>query len=122
MGDPDVLRALGAIARVVAVRGNNDRGGWARGLRETEAVEVGGAKLLVIHDLAELDVDPAARGFAAVIAGHSHRPKVETRDGVLFVNPGSAGPRRFSLPIAVARLYVQKGRVRARIVMLPVPS
>jgi putative phosphoesterase len=122
VGDPDVLRALGAIAPVVAVRGNNDRGGWARDLRETETVEVGGATLFVIHDLAELDVDPAERGFTAVIAGHSHKPKVETRNGVLFLNPGSAGPRRFSLPIAVARLYVQQGRVRARIVVLPVPS
>jgi uncharacterized protein len=121
VGDPDVLRALGAIAPVVAVRGNNDRGGWARGLRETETVRVGGATLFVIHDLAELHLDPAQRGFAAVIAGHSHKPKVETRDGVLFLNPGSAGPRRFSLPIAVARLYVQHGRVRARIVVLPVP-
>lgn len=120
VGDPAVLVALGAIAPVVAVRGNNDRGPWARALRETETVEAGGARLLVLHDLADLDLDPAARGFAAVIAGHSHRPKVETRDGVLFLNPGSAGPRRFSLPIALARLSVGKGRVRARIIVLPV--
>jgi putative phosphoesterase len=122
VGDPAVLRALGAIAPVVAVRGNNDRGPWAQALRERETVEAGGARLLVLHDLADLDVDPATRGVAAVIAGHSHRPKVETRNGVLFLNPGSAGPRRFSLPIAVARLSVRNGRVRARVVVLPVPA
>jgi putative phosphoesterase len=118
VGHPDVLTALEQIAPVVAVRGNNDRGEWARRLRETETVEVERARLFVIHDVKELDRDPAAHGFAAVIAGHSHRPNVETRDGVLFFNPGSAGPRRFSLPLAVGRADVRQGRVRARIILL----
>ena len=120
VGHPDVLTALGRIAPVVAVRGNNDRGAWARRLRATETVEIEGARLFVIHDMAELGGDPAARDIAAVIAGHSHRPKLETRNGVLFLNPGSAGPRRFSLPLSVARLTVRKGRVRARLVPLSV--
>lgn len=104
IGDPAVLEALARIAPVTAVRGNNDAGPWARKLRETEELRFGKTRILVIHDLAQLDLDPAAAGFHVVIAGHSHRPKQELRDGVLYVNPGSAGPRRFKLPIAVARL------------------
>jgi uncharacterized protein len=118
IGHPDVLAGLRALAPVVAVRGNNDHGAWARALREREVVEIGGATLYVLHDLATLDVAPAAAGFTAVIAGHSHRPAMSRHDGVMFLNPGSAGPRRFSLPIAVARLTVHHGRVRARIVTL----
>ena len=104
IGDPAVLEALARIAPVTAVRGNNDTGPWARKLRETEALRIGKTRIFVIHDLAQLDLDPAAAGFDVVVAGHSHRPKEELRDGVLYVNPGSAGPRRFKLPIAVARL------------------
>ncbi len=122
VGHADVLTALERIAPVVAVRGNNDRGAWARRLRETETVDVDGARLFIIHDVNELDRDPAASGFAAVIAGHSHRPGIERRGGVLFFNPGSAGPRRFSLPLAVGRADVRRGRVRARIIRLAVPS
>jgi putative phosphoesterase len=118
IGSPAVLEALSTIAPVSAIRGNNDRDAWARRLPETAAVEVGGARLYVLHDVHDLDLDPAAGGFAAVIAGHSHRPAVDQRDGVLFVNPGSAGPRRFSLPVAVARLYVSAGRARAEIIAL----
>jgi len=118
VGHPDVLRALGAIAPVVAVRGNNDRGPWARKLRETERIELGGGRLYVLHDLAALAIDPVAEGIDVVIAGHSHRPSITRRDGVTFLNPGSAGPRRFSLPIALARLSVGQGQVRARIVEL----
>ena len=118
IGHPDVLKALEAIAPVIAVRGNNDRGPWAGGLRETERVQVGGTVLYVVHDLAKLAIDPIAAGVDVVIAGHSHRPSITKRGGVTFLNPGSAGPRRFSLPIALARLDVQKGRVRARIVEL----
>jgi putative phosphoesterase len=121
VGHPDVLAALERLAPVVAVRGNNDRGPWARRLPATETVEIEGARLLVIHDVAELQEDPAGNDIAAVIAGHSHRPKVETRNGVLFLNPGSAGPRRFSLPLSVARVNVRDGRVRARIVLLSIP-
>ena len=118
VGHPDVLETLETIAPVVAVRGNNDRGRWARGLQETERVAVDGVVLFVVHDLATLAIDPVAAGVQVVIAGHSHRPSITKRDGVTFLNPGSAGPRRFALPIALARLDVQKGRVRARIVEL----
>ena len=121
LGTPDLLDSLRAIAPVIAVRGNNDRGAWARALRETETVELDGARLHVVHDVKELAIDPAARGIDVVIAGHSHRPSLVRREGVLFLNPGSAGPRRFSLPIALARLDVDAGvgsRVRARIITL----
>jgi len=118
IGSAEVLSALAAIAPVTAIRGNNDRDAWARALPETEAVEVGGVWLYVLHDMHELDLDPRAAGFAAVIAGHSHRPLIEERHGTLYVNPGSAGPRRFTLPVAVARLYVAAGSVRGELVPL----
>jgi len=118
IGAPTVLDALRAIAPVTAIRGNNDRDAWARRLPDTAAVEIGGAALYVLHDMHELNLDPSAAGFAVVIAGHSHRPGIVERQGTLFVNPGSAGPRRFTLPIAVARLYIRSGRVRAELVVL----
>ncbi len=118
IGGPEVLTQLGAIAPVAAVRGNNDRGAWAAALPETDVVDVGGRLLYVLHDVKTLDLDPAAAGFHAVIAGHSHKPSVQERDGVLFLNPGSAGPRRFSLPIALARLRVGGARLDAEIVRL----
>lgn len=118
VGAPEVLAALRALAPVTAVRGNNDRGAWAGTLAESEAVEVAGRWLYVLHDLHALDLDPAAAGFAAVIAGHSHRPLIEERKGVLFVNPGSAGPRRFTLPVAVARLRIGGGRIEGETVVL----
>lgn len=117
IGTPDVLAALRAIAPVVAVRGNNDRGAWARGLRETETVEVAGVRLHVVHDVKELAIDPAAKGVDVVIAGHSHEPAIVRHNGVLFLNPGSAGPRRFTLPVALARLDVGP-RVQTRIIAL----
>jgi putative phosphoesterase len=120
VGGPEVLDALRAVAPVVAVRGNNDRGPWAAALAETEVVETGGRSLYVLHDLKELDLDPRAAGFDAVIAGHSHQPRIERRDGVLYLNPGSAGPRRFRLPIAVAWLAVDSTRLDAEIVHLDV--
>ena len=120
VGSPDVLEALRAIAPVVAVRGNNDRGGWATALAETEVVETDGRSLYVLHDLKELDLDPRAAGFDAVIAGHSHQPRIERRDGVLYLNPGSAGPRRFRLPIAIAWLAVEAAGLDAEIVHLDV--
>lgn len=120
IGTPDVLRALRALAPVTAVRGNNDRGGWARALRETATLEIGGARLHVVHDVGDLTVDPTTAGIDVVIAGHSHRPSLARRDGVLFLNPGSAGPRRFTLPISVATLTAREGRVRARLVTLAV--
>jgi len=122
VGGPEVLAALAAIAPVTAVRGNNDRGAWAARLPATAAVELGGAWLYCLHDVHELDVDPRVAGFAAVIAGHSHRPAAEWRDGVLFLNPGSAGPRRFRLPIALARLRIPAaGRLEPEILTLETP-
>ena len=108
---------------MTAIRGNVDRGNtekdaWARSLPETQAVELGGIDIYVLHDLARLDLKPEAAGFRVVISGHSHSPKRETRDGVLYVNPGSAGPRRFKLPVSVARLKVSEGTVEAEIVVL----
>lgn len=118
IGAPEVLEDLRGIAPVAAVRGNNDRGRWAASLPETEVVDVGGVSLYVLHDLHDLDLDPAAAGFRAVIAGHSHRPRIETRNTVLYLNPGSAGPRRFTLPIAIARLHVRGDRLDAEIIEL----
>ena len=120
VGHPAVLEALRALAPLVAVRGNNDRGAWAESLSATEVVEVAGLSLYVLHDLAELDVDPKAAGFHAVIAGHSHQPKLERRGGVLYLNPGSAGPRRFRLPVALARVRVSAAGVDAELVELAV--
>lgn len=120
VGAPEVLDRLREVAPVVAVRGNNDRAPWAAALPATEVVEVERTLLYVLHDLHELDLDPAAAGFHAVIAGHSHRPRVEERNGVLFLNPGSAGPRRFSLPIALARLRLRGTALDAEIVELGV--
>ncbi len=120
IGTPDVLEALQTIAPVVAVRGNNDKDEWAHVLPETEVVEVGSVALYVLHDVNELDLDPAAAGFRAVISGHSHRPAVARRLGVLFVNPGSAGPRRFKLPVSVARLHIQGDSVAAELIELEV--
>lgn len=121
VGGPEVLDALRKIAPVVAVRGNNDRGPWANALAETEIVHAGGVRLYVIHDVAAMDLDPARAGFAAVIAGHSHKPRCEERGGVLWFNPGSAGPRRFKLPIAIGRLEISLGRVSGEIVELRIP-
>ncbi len=115
-----VLPALRRVAPVTAVRGNTDRGAWCDDLRETEAVEIGGALILVLHDLARLDVEPAGAGIAAVVSGHTHVPRATVRRGVLYLNPGSAGPRRFALPVSVARLTVADGKVAAEIVRLDV--
>jgi hypothetical protein len=120
VGEAGVLAALGELAPVRAVRGNNDAGPWARALPTDDVVELDDHALYVIHDLGELGLQPAAAGFAAVLSGHSHRPSVETRKGVLFVNPGSAGPRRFTLPVAIAQITLGPGTCDARIVELPV--
>ena len=111
-----VLESLAAIAPLTAVRGNNDRGAWAAALPEAAVVRLGGIVVCAIHDLSELDVDLAAAGVRVVVSGHSHRPLVQERDGVLYVNPGSAGPRRFTLPISAGQLVVDGGRVSARLV------
>jgi uncharacterized protein len=116
--DPEILEALAAIAPLTAVRGNNDHGAWAERLPATALVPLGDVLLYAIHDLAELDLDPPAAGVHAVVSGHSHKPLVRTRDGVVYVNPGSAGPRRFKLPISVGELLVADGAVTARTVTL----
>jgi hypothetical protein len=118
VGSPDVLDALRAVAPVHAVRGNVDRGVWTESLPETAVVEVAGRSLYVLHDRAELDLDPATAGFAAVIFGHSHRPHHEEKDGVVFLNPGAAGPRRFRLPVSLARVTVDEARVDVRMIEL----
>jgi uncharacterized protein len=104
VGKPEILEALQALAPVVAVRGNIDSDPWASALPLTAVVEDGGASIYVIHDVHALDLDPAVAGFHIVVSGHSHKPASEQRAGVLYVNPGSAGPRRFKLPITVARM------------------
>jgi uncharacterized protein len=116
--DPEILSALEEIAPVTAVRGNNDRGAWASLIHETAMLQVGATFIYVIHDLAEMAMDPRAAGIHAVISGHSHRPLSALRDGVLFVNPGSAGPRRFNLPVSVGRLVVSGTKVEAQLLEL----
>ena len=118
IGSPRILEALAALAPLTAVRGNNDRDDWARHVPETAVVQCGAVRIYVIHDLSELAIDAAAEGVRVVVTGHSHQPRVEERGGVLYVNPGSAGPRRFRLPIAVGELVVDGDRVEARIVEL----
>jgi uncharacterized protein len=120
IGTPEVLAQLAAIAPVTAVRGNNDKGAWADAIPETERFEFHGTFIYAIHDLAQLDIEPASAGVGVVISGHSHKPVIEHRDGVVYVNPGSAGPRRFRLPVAVAELVVNGGAVNARIVELKI--
>ncbi|GAB3774266.1 metallophosphoesterase family protein [Ramlibacter monticola] len=110
-----VLAELARLAPLTAVRGNNDRGAWAQRLREREVLRLGGATLLVLHDIADLRLAPDTAGAGTVVCGHSHQPRVEQRDGVLVVNPGSAGPRRFRLPISAGELIVEQGRVTARL-------
>jgi hypothetical protein len=119
IGSPQILEELARIAPVTAVRGNNDQVPWAAHLRDTEVLRVGKADIYVVHDIAELDIGPAG-GFAAVIAGHSHKPGQQIRDGVLYVNPGSAGPRRFRLPVSVGRLRVSGARIEAELIILEI--
>jgi putative phosphoesterase len=118
IGAADVLEALATVAPVTAVRGNNDRATWAGNIPLTAVVTAAEAHLYLLHDVQELDLDPAAAGFAAVISGHSHRPAQHERDGVLYFNPGSAGPRRFNLPIAVGLITVDGRAVRGEIIVL----
>jgi putative phosphoesterase len=118
VGDPAILERLRAIAPTFAVRGNVDTSPWAEALPLTEVVEAGHLQIYVIHNLADLDLDPKAAGFAAVVSGHTHRPHAEVRHDVLYLNPGSAGPCRFTLPIAVARLNITGARISYEIVQL----
>ena len=118
VGSFEILEKLSTIAPVTAVRGNVDKGAGSRKLPETQVLEVGGISIYVLHDLAQLDLKPKAAGFAVVVSGHSHVPKQETRDGVLYFNPGSAGPRRFKLPVSVGRLILEESGVRSEILQL----
>lgn len=120
VGAPEILQQLASIApgAVTAIRGNVDNADWARGLPETEVVELAGVSIYVLHDLAQLDLKPDAAGFKVVISGHSHVPKQAKRSGVLYFNPGSAGPRRFKLPVTVGKLTVSDGNVRGEIVQI----
>jgi putative phosphoesterase len=120
VGRPDIIDRLRALAPTYAVRGNIDTQAWASKRPATEVVEVGPLLLWLLHDIADLDLDPVAAGFAAVIFGHSHKPSIEMRAGVLYLNPGSAGPRRFRLPVTVARLRVSGGSLVPEIVELGV--
>lgn len=118
VGNPEILEALGALAPVTAIRGNVDTAAWCRDLPETETFSAGGHDFYLIHNLDEIDLDPRAAGFAGVIYGHSHWPSIKHHDGVLYLNPGSIGPRRFSLPISFAMLEVEGDRVDPRLVEL----
>ena len=120
IGRPEVLQALEAVAPVIAVRGNNDQDAWAAAIPDSVVVDVDTLRIYVLHDVKVLDFDLAPAGFSAVICGHSHQPRLEQRDGVWFVNPGSAGPRRFKLPVTVARLYVHAGTLTPELVALQV--
>ncbi len=120
VGTLEVLEQLRKIAPVTVVRGNVDRGAWAQTIPLHEVTEIEGASIFMLHILAELNLKPEAAGFAAVIYGHSHKPASEVRKGVLFFNPGSAGPRRFKLPVTVGKLIVEGSKVRAEIVELDV--
>jgi putative phosphoesterase len=122
IGDAAILAALREIAPVTAVRGNNDVGSWARAIRETETLKISNVSIHVLHDVSQLGVDPAAAGFQAVISGHSHKPRSHMKEGVLFVNPGSAGPRRFTLPISLGFLVISEGAVQAELVELKTPG
>ncbi len=118
IGSAEILTKLEAIAPVTAVRGNVDKEAWSRKLPETEVVELEGVSIYLLHDLAQLDLKAEAAGFHVVISGHSHMAKCERRGGVLYFNPGSAGPRRFKLPISVGRLTIQNGHAQAEIIEL----
>ncbi|WP_347258634.1 metallophosphoesterase family protein [Methylocaldum sp.] len=120
IGRPEVLDTLRSIAPVVAVRGNVDKGAWAEPLPEREVVRIDGRCIYLLHNLKELNLNPAAAGFAAVVSGHSHQPKILKEGGVCYLNPGSAGPRRFKLPVSIGRLVLSDGELCGEIVELDV--
>jgi hypothetical protein len=117
IGNDKILQDLGIIAPVTAVRGNMD-GNWAFKLKRTEALEISGNLIYVIHDIARLDLDPESSGTSVVISGHSHRPSASKHNGVLYMNPGSAGPRRFSLPVSVGLLHINSKGIKAELIKL----
>ncbi len=119
IGSPDIIATLEQIAPVLAIRGNIDRGSWAEAYPSTETVEVGSRRIYVLHNFHELRIDPSQAGFDVVISGHSHKPQIRREAGVLYINPGSAGPRRFTLPITVAKLSLTSNSVDARLLEVP---
>jgi putative phosphoesterase len=120
VGGPEILDRLRELAPVTTVRGNVDREPWAAGLAETEVLEVDGVSIYLLHNLDQLDLKPEAAGFRILIYGHSHRPEIEEKNGVLYFNPGSAGPRRFQLPVSVGVLEIKGGNIRVRVINLEV--
>ena len=118
IGNAEILSRLSAIAPVTAVRGNNDKGAWADEIPETALFEFSGIQVYAIHDLALLDIEPSAAGVQVVVSGHSHKPRIEHRGGLLFINPGSAGPRRFTLPVSVGEVVIDGAAMAPRVVML----
>lgn len=116
--DPGTLEELSRIAPVTAVRGNNDKGAWAEALAESELVQFDEVSIYVIHDLAQLDIEPSAAGIHVVVSGHLHKPLIQEREGILFINPGSAGPRRFRLPVSIGEINISGSSVSARTVEL----
>jgi hypothetical protein len=120
IGKPEVLMSLHKIAPVIAIRGNNDRDAWAKKIPDVLNLQINGITIHVIHSVNELEADPITEGFRAIVSGHSHKPGVVTQDGILFINPGSAGPRRFKLPVTVGKLLLVRDSVRVKIVNLDV--
>ena len=120
IGKPDILDSLSGLASLTAVRGNNDEGAWADAVREMEEIQLGGIGIYLVHDQADIPDDLAQRGFSIVVTGHSHKPLITERSGLLHVNPGSAGPRRFKLPVSVGFLLIEEGEVQANLLELRV--
>jgi putative phosphoesterase len=120
IGNAEILAQLSSIAPVTAIRGNNDTGAWAEAIAHTELFEFNGIHVYAIHDLSQLDIEPIAAGIHVVVSGHSHKPLIERRDGIFFVNPGSAGPRRFKVPISVADIVIEGSAISPRIAELDI--
>jgi putative phosphoesterase len=120
IGKAEVLGHVGSIAPVIAIKGNNDRDLWAKKIPDALNLEINGVKIHVVHNVNELDADPAKDGFRVIVSGHSHKPRVMERDGILFINPGSAGPRRFKLPVTVGTLWIKRGNVHGEIIELKI--
>ena len=120
IGKPEVLDSFSSIAPVIAIKGNNDRDLWAKKIPDVLHLKINGIKIQVIHNVNELEADPSHDGFRAIVSGHSHKPGLVTRDGILFINPGSAGPRRFRLPIAIGKLWIEQGKVEAKIIEIEI--
>lgn len=119
VGSPEILTHLSKIAAVTAIRGNIDKGAWTKSIPETNVLEVAGVLIYIIHDLSQMDLKPEAAGFQAVVYGHSHAPKHEWKYGVLHFNPGSAGPKRFKLPVSLGRLHVVNGTIEPELIEIP---